>query len=164
MPLPPLHTAIVRAAGLALLCAGTPALADAIQPFGATTLAELQQQFADRPYVVSLWSLDCAPCRQDLQLLGQLKQEDPDFPLLLISTDPIERREEARYVLEDYQLETEVTWMFEDRFAERLRFSIDPAWFGELPRSYFFDASHTRSAHSGVLTMDLLDAGLGLSD
>ncbi|MDP1933144.1 MAG: hypothetical protein Q8L60_16970 [Gammaproteobacteria bacterium] len=131
-------------------------VADNIQSFGTATFAELKAEFADQPFVVSLWSVDCLPCRVELEMLGELKKEDPSFPLLLISTDSIENREEAVYILEEYELETIESWMFADAFIERLRFSIDPAWHGELPRSYFYTADHTFTAHSGILTREKL--------
>ena len=51
--------------------------------------------------------------------------------------------------------------MFADSFAERLRFSIDPNWYGELPRSYFFDESHEFKAHSGIVSEALLAEWFG---
>ncbi|MGY8814879.1 MAG: hypothetical protein ACKVHQ_09190 [Gammaproteobacteria bacterium] len=39
---------------------------------------------------------------------------------------------------------------------ERLRYSIDPDWFGELPRNYFYDANSSRIGFSGKLTEDIL--------
>jgi len=71
---------------------------------------------------------------------------------VLVSTDHISYREDAMDWLIRYGLEDIHSWMFAERFSERLRHSIDPAWFGELPRSYHFDASHQSRAHSGVLT------------
>lgn len=134
-----------------------PALADDnIQPFGTTTFAELKEELAGKPFVVSLWSVDCLPCRVELDMLGKLKEENPDFPLLLISTDPISAREEAVYILEEYGLESIESWMFADAFIERLRFSIDPGWYGELPRSYFYNDTHGSVAHSGILTREKL--------
>ena len=90
----------------AALCVGllmsTVALADSIQPLGTGTFTELKAGFEGKPFVVSLWSVDCLPCRVELELLGELKKQDPEFPLLLISTDAIEKREEAVYILEEY--------------------------------------------------------------
>ena len=126
-------------------------------PFKADTFAAIKEEFAGKPFMVSLWSVDCAPCRIELDMLGELKASQPDFPLVIISTDQIEEREESLYVLEDYGLENLATWMFADSFVERLRYSIDPAWYGELPRSYFYDADHQAEAHSGVLTQEMLD-------
>ena len=130
--------------------------ADNIQDFGPQTFAELKSQYAGKPFVLSLWSVDCAPCRVELDMLGKLKQEDPMFPLVVISTDSIEKREEAVDILQGYALDGVPTWMFADTFVERLRFSIDPAWYGELPRSYFFAPDHSFTAHSGILTADKL--------
>jgi thiol-disulfide isomerase/thioredoxin len=130
--------------------------ADNIQDFGPQTFAQLKSQFAGKPFIVSLWSVDCAPCRVELDMLGKLKQEDSSFPLVVISTDSIEKREEAADILQGYALDGVPTWMFADTFVERLRFSIDPMWYGELPRSYFFAPDHSFTAHSGILTAEKL--------
>jgi thiol-disulfide isomerase/thioredoxin len=97
--------------------------ADNIQGFGPQTFTAIKAQFAGKPFVVSLWSVDCAPCRVELDMLGQMKKADPDFPLVVISTDSIENREDAADILDEYQLAGETTWMFADSFVERLRFS-----------------------------------------
>jgi len=132
------------------------AQADNIQDFGPQTFAQLKSQYEGKPFVLSLWSVDCAPCRVELDMLGKLKQADPAFPLVVISTDSIEKREEAVDILQGYALDGVPTWMFADTFVERLRFSIDPAWYGELPRSYFFAPDHSFTAHSGILTAEKL--------
>ena len=133
------------------------AVSDNIKPFGTQTFAELKSRFTGQPFLVSLWSVDCPPCRLELQMLGKVMARNPEFPLLLISTDDIRMREDALYVLEDYQLDHIESFMFADGFVERLRFSIDPAWYGELPRSYFYDADGSFEGHSGVLTREQLD-------
>ena len=46
--------------------------------------------------------------------------------------------------------------MFADSFVERLRFSIDANWYGELPRSYFFDVNNKMRSHSGIVSKELL--------
>ncbi|MFM1896179.1 MAG: hypothetical protein RLZZ385_1253 [Pseudomonadota bacterium] len=135
-----------------------PAVSDNIQPFGTGTFAQLKAGFQGRPFLVSLWSVDCPPCRLELQMLGELMAEQPDFPLLLISTDDIQKREDALFVLEDYNLDHIESYMFADGFVERLRFSIDPGWYGELPRSYIHSADGQVEGHSGVLTRERIDA------
>lgn len=118
--------------------------------FTPDTLGELEQGYADQPFLLVLWSIHCAPCFAELDMLGTLLAEHPDLPLALVSTDPPEAVEEVVMTLEDYGLDHLRSWQF-DGFAERLRFAIDPDWFGELPRSYFYDATHARRAHSGTL-------------
>lgn len=136
---------------------GAHANADNINNFGTDSFAQLKQNFEGQGFVVSLWSIDCLPCRVELDMLAEIKRQDPEFPLLLISTDPISKREEAVYILEEYGLDKIDSWMFADAFVERLRFSIDPNWFGELPRSYFYTDDHRVMGHSGILTRDALN-------
>lgn len=140
------------------LMLGQSALADDnIQPFTTESFAKIKSEYEGKSFFVSLWSVDCPPCRVELEMLGDLVAVQPDISLVLISTDQITEREYANEVLEDAGLDSIASWMFADSFAERLRFTIDPAWFGELPRSYYYDAEHNSTAHSGIMTRDMLD-------
>ncbi len=152
------YTAALSMAVLVLtgIFCSAQALADNIKPFNTESFKTLKEDFSSKPFVVSLWSVDCLPCRVELEMLGQLKKDDPDFPLILISTDTFDKHEEATFILEDYELDQIESWMFADAFIERLRFSIDPNWYGELPRSYFYNADHAFTAHSGILTRETL--------
>lgn len=134
------------------------ARADQIRPFDIETYAAIVAEHAGRPFLVTLWSVDCPPCREELAMLGELKREQPDFPLVLIATDSIDRRADAALLLDHYGLAGFESWMFADAYAEPLRFSIDPGWYGELPRSYFYAVDRSFTAHSGVLTRGMVDA------
>lgn len=133
-----------------------------IQPFLADTFAALKAEREGEAFLLALWSVDCPPCMAELNMLGELLEEYPDLPLILVSTDQIDQREDAEDFLFEYGLEEITSWMFADPFAERLRFTIDPQWFGELPRSYYFDARHQPEAHSGILTERQARDWLGL--
>lgn len=133
-----------------------------IQPFTADSFAAIKAEREGQPFVLALWSVDCPPCMVELDMLGRMRDEHPDLPLVLVSTDNIALREDAEDFLLDYGLDDMSSWMFADSFAEALRFSIDPQWFGELPRSYHFGADHQFEAHSGILTEAQLRAWLEL--
>lgn len=45
-------------------------------------------------------------------------------------------------------------WAFGAAPPEQLRYAIDPKWRGEMPRSYWFDASGNYKAHSGLVTLE----------
>lgn len=141
---------------LAVLSFSLETQADNIQDFGTQSFEQIKAQHEGKPFVVSLWSIDCAPCRVELKMLGELKKNDSNFPLVVISTDSIVNREEAADILDSYELEGTKTWMFADAFVERLRYSVDPLWHGELPRSYFFKADGSFESHSGILTREQL--------
>lgn len=141
-----------------LLTTGIASHADSFRPFTADSFEEIKASFADSEFLVGLWSVDCPPCLVELDMMGEVLKLNPDLPFVLISTDPIEDRELAAEFLEDYDLHQIESWMFADRFTERLRYTIDPNWYGELPRSYFFSSGHQMSVHSGVMTLDILKA------
>lgn len=131
---------------------------DNFVPFKTDTFANIKERFVGQEFLVGLWSVDCPPCLVELDMMGDLLKLNPDLPFVLISTDSIEDRESAFEFLEDFDLDGIESFMFADNFEERLRYSIDPQWFGELPRSYFFDSQHHMQAHSGIMTRELLES------
>jgi len=143
---------------LSLLLATLTQAQDSFKPFTAASFAEIKQGFEGQEFLVGLWSVDCPPCLVELNLMGSILEQNPELPFVLISTDSIEDRKWAHEFLEDFGLAGRESWMFADSFEERLRYSIDPGWYGELPRSYFFDEDHQMQSHSGIMTRELLDS------
>lgn len=151
---------IMNALMLSLMC--SLSLADQhLQTFTATSLATIETQHEGKPFVLMLWSLHCAPCFAELEMLGAELARQPGLPVVLVSTDAPDAREDVLELLVDYGLENVPTWQFADDIPEKLRFIIDPAWYGELPRSYIYNATHERSSHSGMLSLAQLMAALG---
>ena len=144
-PSPTLLLAIV------LLGATAPQAAQEPLPFVRGSQQQIVSAFAGQPFVLALWSLDCTYCRHDLAMLGRLKAERPELQLVLVATDPPQRRGEIAPALDGLRLGAEESWIFADTFVERLRHEIDPLWFGELPRTYFYEADGSRTGVSGSL-------------
>lgn len=122
-----------------------------LRPFTADTLADIKSRYAGKPFMLTLWSLTCHHCAKELQTLGKLARTDKGLPLAVVSTDTPADAPDIQAALKRFGLDHLDTWVFADAVPERLRRNIDPAWRGELPRSYLFDAAHRRQAHSGVL-------------
>lgn len=146
-------------AALLALVAAT-ASAGELRPFTGDSLPAIQQQFAGRPFILTLWSLTCHHCAKELQTLGKLARSERKLPLVIVSTDTPDDARELRAALKRHGLDRFDTWVFADAVPERLRYAIDPAWRGELPRSYLFDVAHRREAHSGLLNEAQLKAWL----
>lgn len=138
---------------------GTLAQAAAMTPFDEGSFVQIEQANKGKPMLVAIWSLDCPPCMKELELLGRLKEKYPGFNLVLISTDGIEATEEAEALLNAFGLPLGDSWIFASEQIERLRFSIDPQWYGELPRSYLYDKGE-RAGHSGLIDQALLQGWL----
>jgi thiol-disulfide isomerase/thioredoxin len=141
---------------ISMLGASCYAAADNFKPFTESSFREIIKQYEGQEFLLGLWSIDCPPCMVELQYMADLLELNPEIPYVLISTDSIQRRDYSAEYLQDVGLSDRESWMFADSFVERLRFSIDPNWYGELPRSYFFDKTHTMKSHSGIVSEKLL--------
>ncbi len=136
------------------------ATAGELHPFSGDSLPAIKQEFVGRPFILTLWSLTCHHCAKELQMLGRLARTGRKLPLVIVSTDTPAEAPEIRAALKRFGLNRLDTWVFADAVPDRLRYAIDPAWRGELPRSYLFDAAHRREAHSGLLSEAQLNAWL----
>lgn len=145
-----------RASALALAWMLSSAASAEQRSFDVGDLAEIERARAGEPFLVVLWSLDCPPCRGELALLGDLRRRYPELALVLISTDPPEAAATAAEVLSDHGLANVESYVFAARNVERLRYTIDPEWFGELPRTYFYAADGSRHGVSGALSEERL--------
>ena len=121
----------------------------ALEPFTAKSLAAIRAQNAGRPFVLALWSLHCEPCRHEMAQWGPLAKRHPDVRIVLVSTDTAGDRARVEKFLAQHDLAGVQSYAFADAFEERVRFSIDRGWRGELPRTYLFDARHKPQARSG---------------
>lgn len=119
--------------------------------FGADSLADVERRYAGERFIAVLWSLDCAPCRRELELLGDLRRAEPDLKVVLIATDGPEHEPAVTEVLGAYDLSDAESWIFADANVEKLRYAVDPAWFGEMPRAYLYEPDSTRRGISGPL-------------
>jgi hypothetical protein len=95
---------------------------------------------------------------KDLDALAASVKKYPKLDLVMVSTDDAEFAGEVSDMLAKHKLKQVESWIFSDSNAQRLRYEVDPSWYGELPRSYFYDASHNRLPVSGAITTEHIDA------
>ncbi len=131
-----------------------------LQPFMADSIDEIAAARHGQAFIVVLWSVNCPPCLKELIHLQQSKNRFSRSSLVLVATDDRQSVDKVEEILNRYDLGQMDNWMFSGSMPERLRFAIDPFWYGELPRTYFYDDTHQRSAHSGVLTQTMLQQWL----
>lgn len=137
---------------LAILLLSPPGLAKEPAAFGVDSLSAIKAQYAGRPFILSLWSVNwCGHCITELTMLGKLAKTENNLPLVLVATDTPDFSNAIQSTLQRLGLADMDSWVFDDDIPERLRHVIDPAWRGELPRSYLYDARHRRETVTGVL-------------
>jgi len=138
---------------LMLILASAGSWAQELHSFNARSLAEIEARHRGRPFVLLVWSMDCQFCHASLEELARARAENPGLDIVTVSTDPVadgalSKQAQARIAALALGAET---WGFGNEAAERLRFALDPAWRGEKPRSYWYDASGNRVAYSGLI-------------
>lgn len=143
-----------------MLFTATAAQAGEPRAFVSGTLQKIVTAHHGKPFILGLWSLSCSHCREELTMLGQLMAEHPDTPLVLLSTDSMEQSADVAATLQGYGLAQVESWVFADAYTERLQYEIDNRWYGELPRTYLYEANGSRTGHSGRLQMSFLQGWL----
>ncbi len=153
---------MLRRLCLLLVClAAWPASAAEPTSFDMGSLAKIEARHAGKPFILSLWSVNwCGHCIDELTMLGKLSKNEKNLPLVLVAVDSPEDGDAIRKTLLKLGLSHVESWVFDDPIPERLRASIDPAWQGELPRSYLYDKTHRRQATVGELDEAKLKAWL----
>jgi len=123
-----------------------------VRPFVSGTLARIQAAHAGRPFILAFWSIDCVHCPVELKHLAALKKAHPELDVVLVATDTPDVAQLVSETVARHGLDKVEQWVFADSSSERLRYEIDPHWYGELPRSYLYDARHRVEATSGVVS------------
>ncbi|TFW33872.1 hypothetical protein [Massilia horti] len=133
------------------------AASEPLRPFEQDSLRQIVASHAGKPFVVVLWSLDCDYCAPSFKALANA-QRKRKLDVVSIATDRFDDAQAATYI--DHKLKATGVqaerWAFGAAPAEQLRYAIDPKWHGEMPRSYWYNADGTVTAHSGVITPELI--------
>lgn len=122
-----------------------------MRPFVSGSLQEIERTQKGKPFILTLWSANCTHCPAELKALGELVRRYPKLELILVAADTPAEIPELERLAQDYGVASQARWVFADAQPERLRYEIDRRWYGELPRTYFYDGRQQRKAHSGVL-------------
>jgi thiol-disulfide isomerase/thioredoxin len=121
--------------------------------FSAEQFEKVRQQYKGQKWMVLMWSLDCPPCFKELAYVAKLKKQNPQLPVVLINADgDAQLSVEREALIAKYGLHGLINLHFVDGKASQGRFALDPSWYGELPRSYFYQADGTRKAKSGLVS------------
>lgn len=135
-----------------------PVAAAELRGFAAESMAAVLKIHAGRPFVLAFWSVHCEPCRAEMADWKTLRIRYPGIPVLLVAADTLRDRALIERFLKRYDPGSVERWAFADDFQEKIRYSVDRSWRGELPRTYLFDGEHRREVVSGAISLNDVDA------
>lgn len=158
LPVLPLRGAL-RYLALALLLAsmGTASAVESVRPFTAGSFPQVLAARQGKPFILVLWSLDCQYCPTELKILSELKRSHPKLDVVLVATDTVSDAPQLIARTESYGMGKIEQWVFADDVPERLRLEIDGRWYGEVPRTYFYDQKHQREVKSGLVSKKVFE-------
>jgi thiol-disulfide isomerase/thioredoxin len=128
-----------------------------VRPYVAGSLQQIEREHRGKPFILSFWSATCTHCPAELKALGELVGRYPRLALVIVATDTPAEAPELQRLAQSYGLAGQTQWVFADAQPERLRYEIDRRWYGELPRTYFYDRQHRRDGRSGVVPVEQLE-------
>ena len=126
-------------------------------PFDMNTRQVIEKRYIDQPLIISFWSIDCPYCIDDLRKLGKALSKNTNVKLITVCVDGKESAKKAERILSQANLPKHEQYQYAEVDEDRLRYNIDPAWYGELPRTYFYDAAHQVTPLSGKISNSFLD-------
>jgi thiol-disulfide isomerase/thioredoxin len=134
---------------LALPSQAKPAL---LKPFAPGSYQQLLDSNANKPFMLVIWSITCSSCLKDMALLNKMHKANPNINMVMLATDDSSATDDIQKILTKNELTGLENWLFADENPQKLRYEIDPKWYGEMPRTYFFNKKHEREGISGVLS------------
>ena len=124
--------------------------AEPLKPFVGASRIEIEKAHIGQPMILAFWSLDCPYCMDELNVLGDLVKKHPKVKLVVVNTDGLTASQEVTKALNKIRLpKVYEAWQFAEADEDRLRYSVDKNWYGELPRTYYYENSHQVKAISG---------------
>ncbi len=144
--------------GLAMLNHTAQAESPLLKPFTSGSYQQLLTSNEGKPFMLAVWSITCPSCIKDMAVLNAVHKAKPELKIIMLSTDDSAESAEAEKILASNQLTDLEQWIYAEENTQKLQFEIDPKWYGELPRTYFFDKTHQRDGVSGVLSKEDYEA------
>lgn len=125
-----------------------------LHPFVPGSYRQMLDNHAGKPFMLVIWSVTCSSCLKDMALLNKMHKANPKIDIVMLSTDDSTVTDDIQKILTKNELNGLENWYFADENPQKLRYEIDPKWYGELPRTYFVGKNNGREGVSGVLTQE----------
>lgn len=131
--------------------------AENVRPFTVGSLDQILAPRAGKPFILVLWSLECQYCPAELKMLSELKRSHPKLDVVLVATDTVTDTPQVGARAKSYGMGKVEQWVFAEEMPERLRLEIDGRWYGEVPRTYFYDQKHQREVKTGLISKKFVE-------
>ena len=138
---------------------------ESIHSFIPGSMEKILSTREGKPFVLVFWSLDCQYCPTELKMLSKLKRQYTDkLDIVLVATDTVDDVPQLISRVKSYGINEVEQWVFANSIPERLRFEVDKGWYGEVPRTHFYDRAHKRVVKTGLVDQKLVENWLAYNN
>jgi thiol-disulfide isomerase/thioredoxin len=149
---------------LAALCVSVAgqALADtaSLKPYLAGDWKSIAKTTNSAPVAVHFWGVTCPACVKEMPHWGQFLKSNPNAKVVFIQVDDVSQ-DSMRKMLNKAGLESASNYYVAAPFDERLRYEIDPKWYGETPTTIIIDKNGKATRKTGLINFKQLKNELG---
>ena len=143
---------------LFLVSASIANSAENIHSFTTGSMDKILSAREGRPFILVFWNLDCQYCPTELEMLSNLKKKyKEELDIVLVATDTLDDVPQLSSRVENYGISKIEQWVFASPMPERLRFEIDRRWYGEVPRTHFYNKAHERIVKTGLVDQEFVE-------
>ena len=122
-----------------------------IKTFNNGSYQQLLADYKDKAFVLIIWSITCSSCLKEMSFISKLHQQQPELNLIMLTVDDNSVSSQINEIIRKFRLKDLEHWVFAENNSAKLRYEIDSSWYGELPRTYFFNKQHQRTGVSGII-------------
>ncbi|QWD77441.1 TlpA disulfide reductase family protein [Polynucleobacter sp. MWH-Svant-W18] len=118
------------------------------------------------PIAIHFWGVTCPACVKEMPLWGSFLKGQPNAKVIFIQVDDVSI-ESMQKMLAKAGLDKANNYYIAGSFDERLRYEIDPKWYGETPTTIFIDQKGKATRQTGLIDFQklksFLNAGVPLN-
>jgi len=146
---------------LSLSFAGSVLAADTayLKPYQTGDWKTITKASNGAPLAIHFWGVTCPACVKEMPQWGAFVKRNPDAKIIFIQVDDVSP-EMMQKMLNKVGLEKANNYYIASSFDERLRYEIDPKWYGETPTTIVIDKNGKATRKTGLVDFQMLQGAL----
>lgn len=133
--------------------------ADYLKPYRAGDWKSITKANNGAPLAIHFWGVTCPACVKEMPQWGRFLKSNPNARVVFIQVDDVPT-DSMQKMLNKAGLENANNYYVVAPFDERLRYEIDPKWYGETPTTIIIDKNGKAIRKTGLTDFQMLQNAL----
>ncbi len=128
---------------------------DSLKPYQAGDWKAITKVANGEPLAIHFWGVTCPACVKEMPQWGQFLKSNPNAKVVFIQVDDVPT-DSMQKMLKKAGLAKANNYYVAAPFDERLRYEIDPKWYGETPTTITIDKNGKATRKTGLVDFQKL--------